>query len=268
MNLTEIKQRLADNGLRPLVRFGQNFLHDRNIIEAIVADALAGLGDDDPILEIGPGLGALTGAVLERGRALTSIEIDRGLAAILRERFGANPQFTLLEGDALEILADPNAGKAIEPRLVLGNLPYYISTPLLAKALALPVPPRRLVVMLQKEVARRLAASVGSDDYGGLSIVIQSQYAVTLTRTLPPTVFYPQPEVDSAVVRLDLLEAPPVAAEGREAFAAFVKKGFAQRRKKLSNTLGKLGVSDDRRPEALSVAEWVALWESVGKPRP
>jgi len=258
VTLTEIKRALEERGMRPLSRFGQNFLHDGNLIRALVDEAVAGFDPAaDPILEIGPGLGALTGEALARGFAVTSVEIDRGLAAFLRERFAAAPRFILIENDALEILGDPAAGRAIEPRILLGNLPYYISTPLLAKAIDLPVPPQRMVLTLQKEVAERLAAKPGTSAFGSISVLVQSFYAVKLIRTLPPTVFYPQPEVDSAAVRLDLLGAPPLAVAERAPFQAFVRKGFSQRRKKLSNTLG---IADDRRPEQLSVEDWIVAW--------
>jgi len=257
MTLTEIKRHLEERGLRPLSRFGQNFLYDQNLIRAIVDEALAGLPADATVLEIGPGLGALTGEVLGRGHAVTAIEIDRGLAGFLRERFAAEPKFTLIEGDALDILADPNAGRAIEPTLVLGNLPYYISTPLLTRAIDLPLPPQRMVLTLQKEVAERLAAKHGTAAYGSLSIFVQVFYGVRLIRTLPPNVFYPAPEVDSAAVLLERHAAPPLGQEERGPFQAFVKKGFSQRRKKLSNTLG---IDDGRRAEELSIADWIVAW--------
>ncbi len=257
MTLTEIRRLLDERGFRPLARFGQNFLHDQNLARAIVLEAVAELYPAGPVLEVGPGLGALTELVLEAGLEITALEIDRGLAAILRERLGGNPAFRLVEGDALETLADPAFRAEARPRLFLGNLPYNISTPLLVAVLALPHPPERIVLTLQKEVAERLAARPGTPAYGGLSVQIQCGYAVRLVRTLPPSVFYPVPEVDSAVVRLDRLPSPPIPGEEAQAFYAFVKKGFSQRRKKLSNTLG---IADSRRPEELSVADWAAAW--------
>ncbi|SDT92536.1 16S rRNA (adenine1518-N6/adenine1519-N6)-dimethyltransferase [Verrucomicrobium sp. GAS474] len=259
MTLTEIRRLLDERGMRPLARFGQNFLHDQNLAKAIVLEAIGELYPAGPVLEVGPGLGALTELILDAGLELTALEIDRGLAALLRERLGAKPGFTLVEGDALETLADPAFRESAggRPRLFLGNLPYNISTPLLAAVLALPRPPQRIVMTLQKEVAQRLAAKHGTSDYGAITIHIQSGYAVRLVRVLPPSVFYPVPEVDSAVVRLDRLAAPLVPEEESAAFHAFVRKGFSQRRKKLSNTLG---IADSRRPEELSVPEWVAAW--------
>ena len=251
--------------MRPLARFGQNFLHDQNIVRAIVDDAVEGLGDlSEPtqILEIGPGLGALSGEILSRKLPLAAIEIDRGLAAFLREQFKDEPHFLLVEGDALDLL--PTAGAAISPRLILGNLPYNISTPLLALALALPEPPQRLVLMLQREVAERLAARHDTPDYGALSILVQVGYAVRIVRKLSPSVFYPAPEVESAVVRFDRLAVPLLPEKEEGLFHDFVKKGFSQRRKKLSNTLGQYleGEVATKRPGELSVGEWVALWKA------
>ncbi len=258
MTLTEIRRLLDERGMRPLARFGQNFLHDQNLARAIVLEAVAELYPAGPVLEVGPGLGALTELVLESGLEITALEIDRGLAAVLRDRLGEKPGFRLIEGDALETLADPAFRAEAKFRLFLGNLPYNISTPLLAAVLSLPQPPDRIVMTLQKEVAQRLAAKHDTSDYGGLTIHVQSGYTVRLVRILPPSVFYPVPDVDSAVVRLDRLPTPLVPETESAAFHAFVKKGFSQRRKKLSNTLG---IDDPRRPEQLSVPEWVAAWE-------
>ncbi len=234
------------------------------MVRALVDEALAGFEAAGlPVLEIGPGLGALTGELLARGCDLTAVEIDRGLAGFLRDRFADAPNFKLVEADALDILANPAAGRAIAPRLLVGNLPYYISTPLLTGAIDLPEPPERMILTLQKEVTERLAAKPGTAAYGSLSIFVQTGYAVRLVRMLPPSVFYPQPEVDSAAVRLDRLAEPLLSPAEREPFQAFVKKGFAQRRKKLSNTLG---IADDRRPEALSLTDWIAAWRSAGGP--
>ncbi|HEY8966093.1 MAG TPA: 16S rRNA (adenine(1518)-N(6)/adenine(1519)-N(6))-dimethyltransferase RsmA [Candidatus Methylacidiphilales bacterium] len=267
MTLTEIRRLLDERGMRPLARFGQNFLHDQNLARAIVLEAVAELYPAGPVLEVGPGLGALTELVLEAGLEITALEIDRGLAAVLRDRLGAKPGFRLVEGDALETLADPafRATPGARPRLFLGNLPYNISTPLLVAVLGLPQPPERIVLTLQKEVAERLAAKPGTGAFGSLSVQVQSAYSVRLVRVLPPSVFYPVPEVDSAVVRLDRLAAPLLPEAETAAFHAFVKKGFSQRRKKLSNTLG---IDDARRPEALSVPDWIAAWTQWKAARP
>ena len=256
MTLTEIRNALESRGLRPLKQLGQNFLHDQNLARALAGQAVAGIEPGATVVEIGPGLGALTEILLEKNVRLITLEMDRGLCVYLREKFAApiaEGKLVLREGDALETLPKLDT----TPAVICGNLPYYISTPLLAKAIDLPVPPQRMVLTLQKEVAERLAAKPGTSAFGSISVLVQSFYAVKLIRRLPPTVFYPQPEVDSAAVRLDLMGAPPLAVAERAPFQAFVRKGFSQRRKKLSNTLG---IADDRRPEQLSVEDWIVAW--------
>jgi 16S rRNA (adenine1518-N6/adenine1519-N6)-dimethyltransferase len=255
MTLSEIRAVLAARGLRPLRQLGQNFLHDRNLATWLADRALDGAAPDSGVVEIGPGLGALTGMLLRKGARVIALEKDRGLCAALRERFAAEiaaGQLDLRHGDALELLP------TLRPAVLCGNLPYYISTPLLMEGLALGAP--RLFFVMQKEVGQRLASGAGSKIYGALSILAQVAYEVELLRTLPGSVFYPPPEVASVAVLLRRRENPLVAPPDRASFAAFVQRGFSQRRKKLSNLLP---VSDERRAEHLSPTEWVALWRSV-----
>jgi 16S rRNA (adenine1518-N6/adenine1519-N6)-dimethyltransferase len=210
-------------------------------------------------VEIGPGLGALTGLFLEKEIRLVALEKDRGLCVFLRERFLdalAAGKFELREGDALELL--PSLGFA--PAVICGNLPYYISTPLLMECLRLPGSPARLFFLMQREVGQRLAAKPGGKIYGALSVLVQSSYAVALVRMLPGSVFHPPPEVESVAVELTPLAHPLVEPAARAAFAATVQRGFSQRRKKLSNLLP---TDDGRRAEHLSPAEWVALWRGL-----
>lgn len=254
MTLSEIKMVLQERGLNPLKRFGQNFLHDQNLIQLIVRTALADQPPGTAVTEIGPGLGALTEELLAQGCAVTALEIDQGLAQILRERLLSNPLFRLIEGDALKI--DLETFPAA--RVVVGNLPYYISTPLLARWMERAEPPQRMVFTLQKEVCERLAAVPGSKSYGSFSVLVQTTYQVSLIRTLPPEVFFPRPEVDSAVVRLERRPVCSVAGEDFVSFQEFVRRAFQQRRKKLSNTLG---IDDSRRPEEVAVEEWIKLWQ-------
>jgi 16S rRNA (adenine1518-N6/adenine1519-N6)-dimethyltransferase len=259
MTPTEIRAALAQRGLRPLKQLGQNFLHDRNLAAWLAAQAFAGVAPGGRVVEIGPGLGALTACLLERGARLVALEKDRGLAVFLRERFAAemaDGRLELREGDALDFLP------ALEfaPSAVCGNLPYYISTPLLMECLKMPGVAAPLFFVMQKEVGQRLAAAPGGKVYGALSVLVQTAYRVELARTLPGSVFYPPPEVDSVAIRLTPLARPLVAAEDRAGFAATVQRGFSQRRKKLSNLLP---TTDGRRAEELSPAEWIELWRSV-----
>jgi len=259
MTLTEIRAALESRGLRPLKQFGQNFLHDQNLAAWLAARALEEIEPSGTVVEIGPGLGALTESLLATGRKVVALEKDRGLCAFLREHFAApmrEGRLDLREGDALELLPRLE----VAPRVICGNLPYYISTPLLMECLALPQLPARLFFVMQKEVGQRLVAGPNNKTYGSLSVLVQAACEVSLVRTLPGSVFYPEPEVASVAIRLTPRAAPLVAPAERAGFAAVVQRGFAQRRKKLSNLLP---TSDARRAEHLSPPEWVELWRQV-----
>jgi 16S rRNA (adenine1518-N6/adenine1519-N6)-dimethyltransferase len=259
MTLTEIKTVLSVRGLRPLKRFGQNFLHDQNLAQMIVRATLEEMSGVTHIVEIGPGMGAITEYFLTAGLSVTAIEVDKGLAEFLRGRFANEPRFQLVEGDALKV----ELNGATLSRVLAGNLPYYISTPLIARWMESPQPPERMVFTLQKEVAERLAANAGQEAYGSLSVLIQTEYRVEYLRALPPEVFYPRPDVDSAVVRLTRLPLAFPEPQTARDFRDFVRKGFSQRRKKLSNTLG---IKDHRRPEEVTVKEWLELWKTTRLP--
>jgi 16S rRNA (adenine1518-N6/adenine1519-N6)-dimethyltransferase len=257
--LTEIRSALDSRGLRPLKQLGQNFLHDQNLAKWLAESAAKDVAPGAAILEIGPGLGALTEVLLRRDLRLIAMEKDRGLCVFLRERFQAEiegKKFDLREGDALQLL--PRLEET--PPLICGNLPYNISTPLLMECLRLPGAASRLFFLMQKEVGQRLASAAGGKIYGALSVIIQASYEVNLVRTLPGSVFYPPPEVESVAVELIPRSDPLVKSDEREKFAAVVQRGFSQRRKKLSNLLP---TSDSRRAEHLTPAEWVELWRSL-----
>ena len=261
MTLTEIRAALSSRGLRPLKQLGQNFLHDQNLVAWLAERAMAGIPPGAQVIEIGPGLGALTAALLEKDVRLIALEKDRGLCVFLRERFRteiAAGRLELREGDALQLLP----ALATTPEAICGNLPYYISTPLLMSCLELPAGPPPLFFVLQKEVARRLAAAPGGKIYGALSVLIQTAYRVELERTLPGSVFHPPPEVDSAAVRLTPVSPAVIRREDRTSFTRVVQRGFSQRRKKLSNLLP---TADTRRAEHLSPTEWIILWRSCAE---
>jgi len=259
MTLTEIRAALDSRGLRPLKQLGQNFLHDQNLAKWMTERAMEGLKPGAIVVEIGPGLGALTESFLKHDLHLIALEKDRGLCVFLRERFQAEIArgcFDLREGDALDML--PKLG--VVPDVICGNLPYYISTPLLMECLRLPETPAQLFFLMQKEVGQRLASPPGGKTYGSLSVLVQAGYEVAMVKTLPGSVFYPPPEVESIVVQLTPLARPLVQPEERERFAAVVQRGFSQRRKKLSNLLP---TQDARRAEHLTPTEWVELWRLV-----
>jgi 16S rRNA (adenine1518-N6/adenine1519-N6)-dimethyltransferase len=258
MTQTEIRSVLAARGLAPLKQLGQNFLHDQNLAGWLAQRAAADLPPGSQLVEIGPGLGALTAPLLQLGLRVIALERDRGLCLFLREKFQAEIAagwLDLREGDALTLL--PALG--ISPPVICGNLPYYISTPLLMECLRLPGL-ARLFFLMQKEVAQRLAAGPDSKTYGSLTVQIQVGYQVALLRTLPGSVFYPPPDVASSVVQLTPLVQPLIKPEEKSRFAAIVQRGFSQRRKKLSNLLP---TADARRAEHLSPVEWVALWREI-----
>jgi len=261
MTLTEIREALTTRGLRPLKQLGQNFLHDQNLAQWLAEHAVAGLAEGACVVEIGPGLGALTESLLKKKVRLIALEKDRGLCVFLREKFAREIEegwLDLREGDALTLLGE--LGET--PEVICGNLPYYISTPLLMECFKIAGVPARLFFLMQREVGQRLASGCGGKTYGSLSVLVQVGYHVSLVRRLPGSVFYPPPEVESIVVQLTPLTAPLVRPEERSAFAGVVQRGFSQRRKKLSNLLP---TTDERRAEHLSPGEWVALWRSCGE---
>jgi 16S rRNA (adenine1518-N6/adenine1519-N6)-dimethyltransferase len=244
-------------------RFGQHFLVDAGIIDAIVRAIAPKPGQ--ALVEIGPGLGAMTQPLLERCGALTVIELDRDLAARGRQR----PGVTVVESDVLKVDFAGLADAAGQPLRVVGNLPYNISTPILFHLLA--VAPRVVDqhFMLQKEVVDRMAAAPGGKDFGRLTVMLQWRYRIEALFDVPPESFDPPPRVDSAIVRMLPLATPPVLDEAR--LQTLVTVAFSQRRKLLRHTLGRWlteqGFAGDfdvqRRAEEVPVAEYVALAQAV-----
>ena len=245
----------------PRKRFGQNFLADEHYLRRIVdaVDPRAG----ERIVEIGPGLGALTDRLIERAGHLTAIEIDRDLAARLRERHSAD-RLTLVEGDALAF----DFGALGNDLRIVGNLPYNISSPLLFHLAAFAGALRDLHVMLQKEVVDRMTAAPGTSDYGRLTVMLQVRFDITRLFIVPPGAFRPAPKVDSAVARLLPLRerAPRIADPAR--FERIVAAAFSQRRKTLRNALAQhldaaalvaAGVDPGARGETLSVSDFVRV---------
>jgi 16S rRNA (adenine1518-N6/adenine1519-N6)-dimethyltransferase len=250
-------------------RLGQHFLSDPRIL-ARIADALEA-GPTDTVLEIGPGPGSLTEALLSRAGKVVAIEKDRDLIPSLRQRF---PGLTLVEGDALDLdwhRLTPS------PILLTGNIPYNITSPLLDKAL-LPPRPQRIVFLVQKEVADRVVAKAGTPEYGALSIGIQVVARAERLFTVPAGAFQPRPKVDSAVLRLTPLSQPPLADEARESFRALVVGLFGFRRKqmlralreltgweaaKVSVVLAQVPIGETVRPEVVGPLEFVRLHRAL-----
>lgn len=243
----------------PRKRFGQHFLVDDAVIEGIV-DAIAP-GRGEPLVEIGPGLGALTEALLARGAALTVIELDRDLAA----RWRRDGRVQVVEADVLTVDFQALAEAQSTPLRICGNLPYNISSPILFHLLPLAGRVADQHFMLQKEVVDRMVATPGHKDYGRISVMLQWRYAMEPVLDVPPEAFDPPPRVDSAVVRMTPLAAP--AAIDEALLSELVAVAFSQRRKLLRHTLGRWlearGLADDfdtrRRAEEVPVAEYLAL---------
>ncbi len=244
-------------------RFGQHFLVDAVVIDQIVRAIAPRPGQ--LLVEIGPGLGALTQPLLERCGALTVVELDRDLAARWRQR----PGLTVVEADVLRVDFAALADAAGAPLRVVGNLPYNISTPILFHLLAVAARVVDQHFMLQKEVVDRMAAGPGGKEYGRLSVMLQWRYRIEALFGVPPAAFDPPPRVDSAIVRMQPLAQPPQLDETR--FSALVMVAFSQRRKLLRHTLGRwldeqgFGGQFDtqRRAEEVPVAEYVALAQSL-----
>jgi 16S rRNA (adenine1518-N6/adenine1519-N6)-dimethyltransferase len=244
-------------------RFGQHFLADDGVIGGIVRAIAPRPGD--ALVEIGPGLGAMTQPLLERAGALTVIELDRDLAARLRA--SGRPGLAVVEADVLKVDFAALATQAGRPLRVVGNLPYNISSPILFHLLPVAGLVQDQHFMLQKEVVDRMAAAPGGKDYGRLSVMLQWRYAIEGVLDVPPAAFEPPPRVDSAVVRMRPLPAEAVAGIDAARLGALVTAAFSQRRKLLRHTLGRWieqhapGAAFDlqRRAEEVPVAEYVAL---------
>ena len=256
-----------------LKRLGQHFLNDRRILERI-ADALQ-LTGTETVVEIGPGRGTLTDILLQRAARVVAIELDAKLAAMLRARWAGEPRFTLVEGDVLR--TDLGAAAGGEYALV-GNVPYYITTPILFQALQ-PPRPTRAVYLVQREVAERIVAPPGSKTYGALSVNVQAVARGELLFRVPPGAFTPPPKVDSAVVRITPRADPDVAPEREERFRALVQEAFGLRRKQMRRVvrtiaaldaeradavLAGAGIDPEARPETLAPAAFARLEKALG----
>jgi 16S rRNA (adenine1518-N6/adenine1519-N6)-dimethyltransferase len=229
-----------ERGQPPILKkYGQHFLSDKRILGAIV-DAL-GPSAADTVVEVGAGRGSLTDILVERSGRVVAIEIDRALAEKLAERYRSRPNVRVVQGDVLETDLHAVAGPDL---LLIGNVPYYITTPIVFKALDPPIP-RRSVFLVQREVAERMAAKADSEAYGALSVNIAAVANVENLMTVPAGAFQPPPKVESAVVRLTP-RAPLVSVESLPAFRAFVQAAFGLRRKQMLRVLRTVkGISAD-----------------------
>ncbi len=234
---TKVKAILSQKGFSPLKQLGQNFLVDENITTAIVKAAGA---QEQNVIEVGPGLGALTGKLSEAAKKLVAVEIDRGLFGYLKEALANERHVALINQDILKTDIEDLYKTQFDGTdvLLIANLPYYITSAVIMHFLLADIPLKRMVVMVQKEVAERLCAQPGTAAYGGLSAMVQYFGRPETVMKVAPGCFYPRPDVESAVVRLEIEKT---AGEESRRFIAFVKACFAMKRKTLVNNLIKAG---------------------------
>ncbi len=264
----DIVELLETHGLSPRRAFGQNFVADPNTVRRIAR--LSDVGPGDHVVEIGAGLGSLTLALAETGADVTAIEVDHGIAPVLRDVLRDRPEIDVIVNDAREVYW--NAIPPTEADLVVvANLPYNVATPLVADLLDQVPRVRRFVVMVQKEVAQRLAASPGSPEYGGISVKVSYWATARVLGDVPPTVFVPRPKVTSAIIEIVRRDEPAVASD-RAVLFSLVRTAFGQRRKMLRRSLHALvteeqfasaGIESTRRPEELDVFDWGRLTDVI-----
>ncbi|MFD2370146.1 16S rRNA (adenine(1518)-N(6)/adenine(1519)-N(6))-dimethyltransferase RsmA [Brevibacillus sp. GCM10020057] len=274
---TRTKEVLEKYGFSFKKSLGQNFLIDTNILHNIVAEA--DLTKEKGAIEIGPGIGALTEQLGRAAKKVMAIEIDQRLLPILADTLSPYENIEIVHGDVLELdlkalLAEKMAG--VDKISVVANLPYYVTTPILMKLLEERLPLENIVVMIQKEVADRIAAKPGTKDYGSLSVAAQFYAETEVAMIVPASVFIPRPNVDSAVIRLKVRDRPPVEVDDRDVFFRVVRGSFAQRRKTLLNNLmnslfrkeqkeaviqmlADIQIDPTRRGETLTIAEFARL---------
>ncbi len=277
------KELLKKYNLKAAKKFGQNFLTDEGVLKAIIESA--GVSKEDCVLEIGPGLGALTTGLSQKAGKVLAVEIDRQLIPVLKVVLFGYDNVQVINDDILKldlraVLAE-HFGSV--PAKVVANLPYYITTPIIMKLLEEKLHLKSITVMVQKEVGDRLCAPPGGKDYGALTVAVQYYCEPHKVLIVPSEVFIPQPEVDSMVVRLDIREKPAVQVQDEALFFKVVKASFAQRRKTLLNALsaGNFGrskesikalleacdIEENRRGETLSLEEFAMISDKMDSSR-
>lgn len=277
-NPSTIRMIKARYGFKFSKSLGQNFITEKSVIDGIVEGAM--LTKEDLVIEIGPGIGVLTAGACEAARKVVSVELDPNLIQVLTDTLAQYDNVKIVHNDILKtdlpaLIAEEKGD--LRHVKIIGNLPYYITTPILMKLLQSGVPAESITVMMQKEVADRICAGAGTKAYGALSVAVQYYCAVTKVEDVPKEVFMPQPKVDSTVIRLDLRDEPAVLVQDEKIFFRTVKAGFSQRRKTLLNSLQSAGLSKaavqacllkadidpKRRAETLSLEEMARLADQI-----
>jgi 16S rRNA (adenine1518-N6/adenine1519-N6)-dimethyltransferase len=271
-NIHELRSLLYAHDMRPNKSFGQNFLVDRTILEKIVE--AAELAPDEQVLEVGAGTGVLTRELAKRARRVVAVELERDMLALLKDTIGALSNVELVPRHLLDI--DPVEVFGQQPYKLVANLPYYITAPTFRHFLESENPPRVLVVMVQYEVAQRIVAGPGDLSLLGVSVQFYGQPRIMAR--VPARAFYPAPKVDSAILRIDTFDQPPLTSKERDSFFRIVQAGFAEKRKQLHNALTHhlhrkneemracllaAHIDPSRRAETLSIAEWLQLWAAL-----
>ncbi len=276
----KMAQLRAKHDFRHSKSLGQNFLSDKNIIDAIIEGSE--IGAEDLVIEIGPGMGVLTAAAAECASRVVAVEIDRHLIPILTETLENYDNVEIINADVMktdlsEVVEKYRTSGKVR---IIGNLPYYITTPIVMKLLEERVPADSITIMMQKEVADRIKASPGSKTYGALSVAVGFYCTVRHIANAPKEVFVPRPKVDSTVIRLDVRQERPVDLVDEKLFFETIKKGFGQRRKTLLNSLTGIrgmpkesiaavladcGIDSRRRAETLSMSEFADLANEIAQ---
>lgn len=279
-----VRRQLAGEGLRPKKSLGQNFLTDETVLENIVA--AADVTSESCVLEIGPGMGALTRELAKAAGHVAAVEIDTSILPVLEQNICEFSNVTVVNQDILKadlaaLFADLFGTRSVK---VIANLPYYITTPIIMKLLEEDLPITSIVIMIQREVARRLAAAPGTKDYGAITPVVQYKAEVTPICDVPPEAFEPAPKVWSSVIRLDLRQTPPVSVTDEAHFFHVIRAAFAQRRKTFVNSAGsypalgveredvkkvlqKLNFSENIRGEILSIEQFAQISNELVRER-
>lgn len=254
---------------------GQNFLTDQNVLDDIVNGS--NVCEEDFVIEIGPGVGTLTKELLKKAKKVCAIELDSDLIPILTEELKDFSNFELIHKDALKVDFNEIIGEEKSVKVV-ANLPYYVTTPIIARLLKEGYKFKSLTIMIQKEVAERIASEPNCKEYGALSILVQYYCNTEILRKVPPTCFIPQPKVDSIIIKLDRLDEPRIKVKDEELFFKIVRQSFNMRRKTLRNAIKSLGdvsgenidrvfndagIDPRRRGETLSIEEFGKLADSV-----
>jgi 16S rRNA (adenine1518-N6/adenine1519-N6)-dimethyltransferase len=273
MNKKTLLAELEKLGMHPGRGLGQNFLLDNNLLDYIIR--LADVKENETILEVGPGFGALSEKLLAANANLTAIEFDHRIAAYLRQKHSDRENFNLIEADACRVDFDQLFG-AETPYRVIANLPYAISSVFIAKTAASKNAPSEMILMLQLEMAERLSASPKSKSYGALSVKMQMLYDIKIEKKVPPEVFLPPPAVDSAIVSMKRHDRYKMSKDEQKFFFSAISIVFNQRRKQMGKVLGSsygkdtvlqcmslCGIAPEVRPDAVSIDDFFKLIKTI-----